>query len=104
MAHMLIHVSVLVFSAMVFLLEDGIGFDSLELGLEITNGVAVGAAVGATTGVGEVVTIILGLVSRSAPTMLSVWMLLDDLRERSLPVAFASTLLLHLLGIGIDMA
>ena len=68
-AQMLIHVSILRLSTMVFFLEDGIGLDGLEFGLEITDGVAVGAAVGATTGVGEVVAIVLGLVSRSAPVM-----------------------------------
>ena len=66
---MLIHVSILRLSTMIFFLEDGIGLDGLEFGLEIADGVAVGAAIGATTGVGEVVAIVLGLVSRSAPVM-----------------------------------
>ena len=52
---------------MVFLLEDRIRLDSLELGLEIADGVTMGAAIGTTTGIGEVVAIILGLVTRSAP-------------------------------------
>ena len=68
-AQMLIHVSILRLSTMIFFLEDGVGLDGLEFGLEIADGVAVGAAVGATTGVGEVVAIVLGLVSRSAPVM-----------------------------------
>ena len=67
MSHMIIHVSVIFECAMVFLLEDRIRLDSLELGLEIADGVTMGAAVGTTTGIGEVVAIILGLVTRSAP-------------------------------------
>ena len=67
MSHMIIHVGVIFECAMVLLLEDRIRLDSLELGLEITNGVTMRAAIGTTTGVGEVVAIILGLVTRSAP-------------------------------------
>jgi hypothetical protein len=67
---MLIHVSILGLSTMIFFLEDRVSIGSLEFGLEVTDGMAVGAAVGATTGVGEVVAIVLGLVSRSAPTIL----------------------------------
>lgn len=52
---------------MVFFLKDGIGLDSLELGLEVANGMTVRAAVGTTTGIGEVVTIVLRLVTGSAP-------------------------------------
>ena len=52
---------------MICLLKDGIGFDSFEFGLEIANGVAVRAAVGTTTGIGEVVAIVLRFVTRSAP-------------------------------------
>lgn len=52
---------------MVLLLKNRIRLDSLELGLEITNGVTMRATIGTTTGIGEVVAIILGLVTRSAP-------------------------------------
>ena len=54
-------------SAVKLLLEDGLGVRGFEFGLEITNGMAVSAAVGATASVGEVVTIVLHLVSRAAP-------------------------------------
>ena len=64
---MLIHASIILCS-MVFLLKDGISLDGLKLGLEIANGTAMGAAVGTTTGIGEVVAIILRLVTRSAPS------------------------------------
>lgn len=67
MSHMLIHVGVIFEGAMVLLLEDRIRLDGLELGLEITDGVTMRAAIGTTTGIGEVVAIILGLVTRSAP-------------------------------------
>ena len=52
---------------MVLFLEDRIRLDSLEFGLEIADGVTMRAAIGTTTGVGEVVAIILGLITRSAP-------------------------------------
>ena len=67
MPHMIIHVGVILECAMVLLLKDRIRLNSLELGLEITNGVTMRAAIGTTTGIGEVVAIILGLVTRSAP-------------------------------------
>lgn len=62
----LIHVRV-VFGSMDIFLEDWIGLDSFEFGLEAVDGVTVGAAVGATTSVGKVVAIILRLVTRSSP-------------------------------------
>lgn len=55
------------FRPMVFFLKDGIGFDSLELGLEVANGMTMRTAVGTTTGIGEVVAIVLRLVTRGAP-------------------------------------
>ena len=67
MSHMIIHVGVIFERAMVLLLENRIRFDSLKLGLEVTDSVTVRAAIGTTTGIGEVVAIILGLVTRSAP-------------------------------------
>lgn len=67
MSRMIIHVGVILECAVVLLLEDRIRLDSLELGLEITNGVTVRATIGTTTGIGKVVAIILGLVTRSAP-------------------------------------
>lgn len=53
--------------SMVFLLEDGVGLDGLEFGLEVTDGMTKGAAIGTTTCIGEFVAIVLGLVARSAP-------------------------------------
>ena len=52
---------------MIFFLKDGIGLDGLEFGLEVANGMTMGAAVGTTTGIGEVVPIILRLVTGGAP-------------------------------------
>ena len=61
----------IVFGTVNVLLEDRIGLESFEFGLEAVQSVAVGAAVGATTGVGEVVAIVLRLVTGSAPEILS---------------------------------
>ena len=52
----------------VFLFEDGVGFDMLELGFEAVDVMAVGAAVGTTSGVGELVSVVLRLGSGKAPT------------------------------------
>lgn len=52
---------------MVFFFKHGIGLDSLELGLEVTDGTTMRTAVRTTTGVGEIVAIVLRLVTGSAP-------------------------------------
>jgi len=65
---MLIHGSIILSCTMVFLLEDRVRLGCLEFGLKIADGSAVGAAIGSMTGIGEVVTIVLGLVTWSAPT------------------------------------
>jgi len=65
---MLIHGSIFLGCTMVFLLEDRVRLGSLEFGLEVADGMAVGATVGTTTSICEVVTIVLGLVTWSAPT------------------------------------
>ena len=57
----------LIFGTMIFFLEYGIGFNSLKFGLEVANGVTMSTAVGATTGIGEVVAIVLRLVTRGTP-------------------------------------
>ena len=67
MPHMIIQVGVILECAMVLFLEDRIRLDSLEFGLEVADGVTMRAAIGTTTGIGEVIAIILGLVTRSAP-------------------------------------
>ena len=54
---------------MVCFFEDGIGLHSLEFGFKVTKA-AVGAAVGAATSVGEVVPIILGLITGVSPRRL----------------------------------
>ena len=55
--------------AVEMLLEDGFGFDSLELGLEVFGAFGVGGRVGATTRVGHMdVTDISDLVSWMAPS------------------------------------
>lgn len=87
---------------MVFFLKDGIGLKSFELGLEVTNGTTMGTAVGTTTGVGEIVAIVLRLVTGSAPGVMmssASWCR----EEQSLPITFASTLLLHFLWVGVDV-
>lgn len=64
------HVLLLQFIAlrtMVFFLKHGFGFDGFEFGLEVGDRVTVRAAIGTTTGVGELVPIILTLLARSAP-------------------------------------
>ena len=65
-SQMLIHLS-LILRSMVFFFKNWIGLDCLELGLEVTNGTAMRTAVGATTGVCEVVAIVLRFIPRSAP-------------------------------------
>ena len=53
---------------MIGLFENGIGFDGFELGLEASETAGTeGAAVGATTGVGEVVAVVLGFVTGFTP-------------------------------------
>lgn len=58
---------VIILCAMVLFFKDGIGLDSLELGLEVANGMTMRTAVGTTTGVGEAIAIVLRLISRGAP-------------------------------------
>ena len=53
----------------VFLFEDGVRLDMLELGLEAIDIVTVGAAIGTTSRVGELVAIVLRLGTRRAPTL-----------------------------------
>ena len=64
----LVHVRViLVLRASVFLLEDGISLNGLELGLEIGDVVVMAAGIGAAASVGEVVASVLRFLSRGAP-------------------------------------
>ena len=72
----------LIFGTMVFFLKYGIGFNSLELGLEVANGMTMSTAVGTTTGIGEIVAIILRLVTRGAPgDMMSFTLSMPELVE-----------------------
>lgn len=64
---MLIYPSIILCCPVVFFLKDGICLDRLELGLEVANGMTMGTAVGTTTGIGEVVAIVLRLVTGGAP-------------------------------------
>ena len=64
---MFIYPNIIVLCTMVFFLKDRIGFDSLELGLEVANSTTLRTAVGTTTGIGEIVSIILRFVTRGAP-------------------------------------
>lgn len=73
---MLIYLSIL--RPMVFFLEDGICLDSLEFGLEVADSMTMRTAVGPTTGIGEVVAIVLRLVTGGAPvdgmmSFASIW-------------------------------
>jgi len=70
----------------VFLLEDWIGFDGFEFGLEVADGITMGATIGAAATVGKVVSVVLCFFTDMAPITLS------------------STFLLHLLRVHIDMA
>lgn len=63
--HVLI-LHVLLRSVKVFL-KHRLGLDSLELGLEVGDVMAMGAAVGTTTGIGELVAIVLTLLAWGAP-------------------------------------
>jgi len=64
------------------LLEDGLRFVELELGLEVVEVVGVATAIGTTTGVDE------------------VELLVDNLLAHITPIAFAGAILLRLLGVG----
>lgn len=64
---MLIYTSIIPSGPVVFFFKDGIGLDGLEFGLEVANGMTMRTAIGATTRVGEVVAIVLRLVTRGAP-------------------------------------
>jgi len=79
----LLHV---LFGWTILLLEDRVSLNMLELGLEPVDVMAVGAAVGTTSSIGELVPIVLRLGPWRAP------------------IAFASTLLLHLLWVGINVS
>ena len=57
----------IVFGSVNILLEDRLGFECLKFSLEAVKGTAVSAAIGATAGVGEGITIVLGLISWSSP-------------------------------------
>ena len=88
---------------MEFLLEDDVRLHSLELGLEVADGVAMGAAIGATTSIGEGVAIVFLFFAWTAPFLCSAVLLARDGRT-DLPVALAATFLLHFLRIGIHVA
>jgi len=53
--------------SVVFLLEYWIRLHGLELGLEVTDGVAMSAAIGTATSVGKVVTVVLCFFAGTAP-------------------------------------
>ena len=58
-----------VLCSMIFFLKYGIGFNSFKLGFEVTNGTTMRTAIGATTGVGEIVAIVLRLITGCAPVV-----------------------------------
>lgn len=88
---------------MVFLLKDYLRFDSLELGLEIANGMAVGAAIGATTSVGERIAVVILLFTGTAPIPLISCLSTPKLAA-DLPIALAASFFLHFLRVGIGVA
>lgn len=80
---------------------------SLKLGLKVAEGLS--AAVGATTGIGEVITIVLRLLAIAAPGIDVSWGCFVGCsyglsRMPDSPVAFATALLLHFLWVSVDMA
>ena len=101
-AQTFVYPSIILLCSMVFFLKDRIGLDSLKLGLEVANGTTMRTAVGATTGIGEIVAIVLRLITRGAPDgMLSST---SQCRKRwILPITFTSTFLLHLLWVGVNV-
>jgi hypothetical protein len=66
--------------------KDRLGFDDLELGLEVFSSTSVARRVAATAGVRHIVRYVYDLLTRMAP------------------VSLASTLFLDFLGVGIDKA
>ena len=94
----------------ILLLEDRISFDGFEFGFEIGDVVAMRAGIGATTRIGEIVAVVLGLVTRGAPTSsISGGMVLKMWHEcphglEIPPITLAASLLLHLLRVRVDMA
>lgn len=79
-------IAVLLLRAMEGLFEDGLGLIDLELGLEVGGVMGKVAAVGAATGVGEAEVFV------------------GDVIVNSAPIASARAVLLHLLGIHVEMA
>lgn len=65
-AHMLLF-HVLVLRSVIVFFKHGLGFDCLELGLEIGDVMPMGAAIGTTTGIGELIAIVLALLTWRAP-------------------------------------
>ena len=57
----------IVLGPMIFLFKDRIGFDCFELGLEISDSMAMGAAIGAATSIDEVIAQVLLLITRHTP-------------------------------------
>lgn len=78
-SHMLLF-HILRLSSMIVFFKHGLGFDGLELSLEIGDVVAVGAAIRATTGIGELIAIVLALLSWRSPITLPSSFLLHFLR------------------------
>lgn len=66
-AHVLV-LHILILGSVEVFLEHGIRLYGFELGLEIGDVMAMGAAIGSTTGIGEIVTIVLALIARVTPS------------------------------------
>lgn len=58
------------FDSMKLFFEDRIRLDCLKFGLKVANGMTVRATIGSTTGVGEIIAVILGLIAWGAPVTL----------------------------------
>jgi hypothetical protein len=87
-----------------FLLKDRLLLNLLELGLEILQAGGVAAAVGATTCVGKVESFILDFLAINTPVSDISVVRLQFKESGYTPASLSCTILLGLLGIGIDMA
>ena len=92
-------------SSVIGFFKDRIGLDGLKLGLEARKTSSTeGAAVGAATGVGKVVSVVLGFVAGLAPRRRVSICTGDETDGGTVPVALTAAFFLGLLGIGVDVS
>ena len=63
----LVYPGIILLCSMVFFLKDRIGLNSLKLGLKVANSTTMRTTVRTTTGIGEIVAIVLRLVTGGTP-------------------------------------